>query len=622
MSDRGRQPATESNMRHTLVIVLIVVGASLVLWGPLMPTRRGMTLDEALGIFGDVANDTPQQQRLRESLTDGNLQYVSTHYQRLAMPRQHSSDGLLIVPTLNRMMVSGNVRNVVDLSRWSDIASLEMHIDHNETFVALPIPVPGCTVIRHRKSNFPGNLQKAQDVTFWVRVTHDGLLDPDAFVTVGDDVLMSLCPDIQGRRTVSVPQLNEVNLRAVHPDDIECQAKSIASVKTTLGLPRMAMHVALYWSSKKKLLKKAKYIQRMVANAQGFPFHVDLYLHANTGVDPGIDDGVALLRTDPLFTIEEMWAEQNLGDKSGVQNVVASQDTQDGSAAAAEAAVSVKPLAAPSLEAPPLASEEEEDKPSGEKAGSLLMSTEYLTQYILKEVAGVKSSRPAPNLRIFVVSHTLKRMPLMFPFKARQLIQHHYKLYDLMLFTEDDIDIEPINLDYYCRFKNEARRQQHYLAYFRYEFGKGKRRNPTGKVLSDVLRTQKISRNSTSLRIKGQLFAQVEIQVYHAFWLADRQDMHELVKDRRFLRKDFALKALVLEEASCLHGPIMMTHVYKQTKIFPVDPSTNLLHPMCLVHHMSNAYGDKGMAYFHDAGRVVFCKNSSAACHFDARAWR
>jgi hypothetical protein len=561
-----------------------------------------------LGIFHNASSDTPQQQLLREALTDGNLLYVSTHYQRLTMPHRRSSDGLLLVPTVERMMVSGAVQRLVDASLWTDLSALDMHVDHNETFVALPLLVPGCSVIRHPKSSVQGKLSKTDDVKFWVRVTHEGLLDPDAFVTVGDSVLMSLCPEIKGRHTLSVPPLNEISLRARYPDDIECHTDALSSVATTLKAPRLAMHVALFWTSKQKLLKKAKYIQKMVGNAKGFPFHVDLFIHANTGVDPGTDDGVSLLRSDALFTIEEMWAEQNLGDKRGMQNVVASQDIQDVNTSTDSGVAQQQPAA----EMPPSdasVSDHDADKPAaGVKQSSLIMSTEYLTQFILHNVAGVASSRPSPNLRMFVVAHTLKGGGWFFPFKARQLIQHHYKLYDIVLFSEDDMDVKPINLEYYCTFKNEARRQGHYLSYFRYEFGKGKRKNPTGKVLSDVLRTQKISRRSTALHIgpKRQLFAQAEIQVYHAFWVADRRDMDQLVQDNRFLRKDFAIKALILEDASCLHGPMMLTHVYNSTKIFPVDPSTHLLHPMCEVHHMSNAYGDRGMAYFHDAGRVEF----------------
>ena len=226
---------------------------------------------------------------------------------------------------------------------------------------------------------------------------------------------------------------------------------------------------------------------------------------------------------------------------------------------------------------------------------------------VLQELSPSTSEGP----RVMIVRHKLHEHPYFLTWKPRALMRNQRHMYDLVINSEDDMDITRANLvEYFCRFKLDAARLGLNLGFLRYEVGVvGKGSAAKGgprKILSDVLRGQIVGRSRDIFVMSNQSFARIRIQVYFAFWIADRRDMTEMAEHPDFMIRDTSNSKypLIREDASCLKGPMMLPR-YNYSHVMPVNVRSMFIHDMCQVWHMSNSYVGKGMARFDAAARVV-----------------
>jgi hypothetical protein len=430
----------------------------------------------------------------------------------------------------------------------------------NESFVSAPewVVSPSWPLAAHSESRSKRKIlgDSGDRPSLMMRVTADGTVDRNALLLLPMSVVTSLWGPSVSAQLLPLSALDG-DLKAQFDQDHDCRVTDRQLQRAGYPTPRLSLHVVLFLKSLHELERKLRRLKAMAGNAVGYQMQVDMFVHVNAA---------------PSST-----ASHRDASGSPFLGVVARRVTEE---------------LGPHCTLP-----------------------------------GATSASASGFLRLVIVPHLLTEHPYFLTWKPRALISSQKQIYDLVINSEDDMEILRSHVvDYYCKYKRAAAAAGVHLGFLRYEKGGpskgGGRGGGSRRILSDVLRGQFVGRTkdlfylAPSSLAAGQgsshpaphkkLFVRVKIQVYYAFWIADRRDVLELVSHRHFMIDDTRSAAypLIREDASCLKGPMMLPR-YNFSHAMPVADAGKTIDAACMVWHMSNSYIGKGMAKLDLATRIA-----------------
>jgi hypothetical protein len=164
---------------------------------------------------------------------------------------------------------------------------------------------------------------------------------------------------------------------------------------------------------------------------------------------------------------------------------------------------------------------------------------------------------------------------------SRKLIYEQKDIYDVFIYSEDDILFTKKNFDYWIKFKDICIKNNFNLGFIRYE------RNNDKIYSIDV--TTKLNKY---LIIDNNRFVVNDVNPYCAFWIYDRQELSKFIKSNIWnfnWRNEFTYGVREMSAVGW-HG-LKMTR-YKDTLIPLVKNNKKkyIVNLHSLIHHLTNNY--------------------------------
>ncbi len=154
-------------------------------------------------------------------------------------------------------------------------------------------------------------------------------------------------------------------------------------------------------------------------------------------------------------------------------------------------------------------------------------------------------------------------------------------MYDIFIYTEDDIYIPNLAIDYWLKYSLSVIRDGYNLGFLRIEFD-----NVGNEYVTDIPYQERLDK---ILKLKQKEYCINDVNPYCAFWIYSQEEFKKFVASNYYdcnnIKGYGTLYGTTEVSAIGLHG--LKTDWYKNT-VIPIED--NVLNAQCKVFHLPNNY--------------------------------